>query len=522
MSSAGSRSPSESGSDAPVLLEVEGLSKSYGPVRAIRELTLDVRVGEVHAICGHNGAGKSTLVKALVGLVRPDAGVIRFDGAELSLRNPHEAQGYGIALVNQELSLVPELSVEDNIFLGGIDVPLLYRRRRLSDHARRVLGELGLGHLRLGTAVESLSIGERQLVEIARLLVRDARLLILDEPTATLSKPEIERVFGATRELVAQGRSVIFVSHRLDEVFELCDRVTVLRDGMRVGTHEIREIDRRSLIAHMLGEMEGARTRSEHEHALPGSGTEVVNIDRLHVPGSVEELSLTLESGIITGLAGQVGSGTSTVLRALGGLVPNASGTIEVHGRPVLLNTPRRAVEAGVLYIPNDRQREGLFLGQSVERNLTVTRLRGLSRFGFLLPRRVQRAARELATMAGLPVDRLGSPARSLSGGNQQKALLGRALQLKGTALLALDEPTRGVDVGGRADIHNLVRAAAREGTAVIFSSTELDEVLDLADVVVTIFAGRIVSIVPRAQASASAILADMTTTHTAHGGEGT
>jgi ABC-type sugar transport system ATPase subunit len=514
--SPGSRSPSD---DRQVLLEVVGLSKSYGPVRAVQNLSLDVRVGEVHAICGHNGAGKSTLVKTLVGLVKPDEGVIRFDGQELSLRNPQDAQAHGIALVNQELSLVPELSVEDNIFLGGLDVPLLYRRRRLSEQARSVLDQLGLRHVQLGTAVETLSIGERQLVEIARLLVRDARLLILDEPTATLSKPEIERVFRATRDLVAQGRSVIFVSHRLDEVFELCDRVTVLRDGERVGTHEILEIDRRSLIAHMLGEMEGAKTEVEHEHALPGSGVEVVRIDRLHVPGSIEEVSLTLESGIITGLAGQVGSGTSTVLRALGGLVPNATGTIEVNGEKVLLSTPRRAADAGVLYIPNDRQREGLFLGQAVARNLTVTRLRRLSRLGVLLRRRIQRTARELATLAAVPVDRLGSPAGSLSGGNQQKVLLGRALQLEGTALLALDEPTRGVDVGGRAEIHNLVRETARKGTAVIFSSTELDEVLDLADVVVTIFAGRIVSIVPRSEASASAILADMTTSQSAQSG---
>jgi ABC-type sugar transport system ATPase subunit len=504
--STGSRSPSDT------LLEVVDLSKSYGPVRAVRALSLDVRVGEVHAICGHNGAGKSTLVKSLVGLVRPDEGVIRFDGEELSLRNPQDAQAHGIALVNQELSLVPELSVEDNIFLGGIDVPLVYRRRRLSEQARAVLDQLGLSDLQLGTPVAALSIGERQLVEIARLLVRNARLLILDEPTATLSKPEIERVFRATRDLVRQGRSVIFVSHRLDEVFELCDRVTVLRDGMRVGTHDIHEIDRRSLIQHMLGEMEGARTQAEHDHALPGSGTDVVTIEKLHVQGSVDEVSLTLESGIITGLAGQVGSGTSEVLRALGGLVPDASGTIRVRGKQVVLNTPRRAVEAGVLYIPNDRQREGLFLGQSVERNLTVTRLRRTSRLGILLRRRVHRIARELATMIGVSVDRLDSPAGSLSGGNQQKALLGRALQLEGTALLALDEPTRGVDVGGRAEIHRLVRQAARGGTAVIFSSTELDEVLDLADVVVTLFHGRIVSVVPRAQASASAILADMTT----------
>jgi ABC-type sugar transport system ATPase subunit len=506
-------SRSSASAERPVLLEVVDVSKSYGPVRAVRGLSLDVRAGEVHAICGHNGAGKSTLVKSLVGLVKPDEGVIRFDGQELSLRGPHDAQAHGIALVNQELSLVPELSVEDNIFLGGLDVPLLYRRRRLSERARSVLDQLGLPHVQLGTPVETLSIGERQLVEIARLLVRDARLLILDEPTATLSKPEIERVFKATRELVAEGRSVIFVSHRLDEVFALCDRVTVLRDGMRVGTHEIGEIDRRALIDHMLGEMEGAKAHVEHEHVLPGKGPAVVRIDRLHVPGSVDEVSLTLEAGIITGLAGQVGSGTSTVLRALGGLVPNASGAIEVGGAKVVLNTPRRAVDAGVLYIPNDRQREGLFLGQAVERNLTVTRLRRLSRLGVLLRRRVQRTARELAGMAAVPLDRLGSPAGSLSGGNQQKVLLGRALELDGTALLALDEPTRGVDVGGRAEIHRLVREAARRGTAVIFSSTELDEVLDLADVVVTLFAGRIVSIVPRGEASASAILADMTTT---------
>jgi ABC-type sugar transport system ATPase subunit len=281
-----------------------------------------------------------------------------------------------------------------------------------------VLDQLGLRHVHLGTPVETLSIGERQLVEIARLLVRDARLLILDEPTATLSKPEIERVFRATRDLVAQGRSVIFVSHRLDEVFELCDRVTVLRDGRRVGTHEIHEIDRRALIELMLGEMEGAKAMEEHEHTRPGSGEPLVEIRRLTVPGDVEDVSLVLESGLITGLAGQVGSGTSTILRALGGLVPGVSGTVEVRGRPVLLNTPRRAVEAGVLYIPNDRQREGLFLGQTVERNLTVARLGRLSRLGVLLRRRAHRAARALAEMAGVPVERLGSPAGSLSGGN--------------------------------------------------------------------------------------------------------
>ena len=516
---AGSRRLSDGPAEGTVLLEVEALSKSYGPVRAIQGLTLDVRAGEVHAICGHNGAGKSTLVKALVGLVRPDEGTIRFGGEELSLRNPQDAQAHGIALVNQELSLVPELSVEDNIFLGGIDVPLLYRRRRLSERARQTLDELGLEHVPLNAAVESLAIGERQLVEIARLLVREARLLILDEPTATLSKPEIERVFRATRELVAQGRSVIFVSHRLDEVFDLCQRVTVLRDGRVAGTHTIGEIDRRSLIDLMLGEMEGAAAARHHVSESAQSGVESVRIEGLDVPGRVDGFSLTLEQGVITGLAGQVGSGTSTVLRALGGLVPDASAAVEVQGRPARLNTPRRAAQAGILYMPNDRQREGLFLGQPVESNLTVARLRRLSRLGVLLRRRSQRVARELASMVGVDVERLRTPVSSLSGGNQQKVLLGRALQMEGIVLLALDEPTRGVDVGGRADIHELVRDAARGGKTVIFSSTELDEVLDLADVVVTMFAGRIVSVIPRAEASAASVLADMTTSRQ-HEGE--
>jgi ABC-type sugar transport system ATPase subunit len=258
--------------------------------------------------------------------------------------------------------------------------------------------------------------------------------------------------------------------------------------------------------------MEGAAAARHHVSESAQSGVEAVRIEELDVPGRVEGFSLTLERGIITGLAGQVGSGTSTVLRALGGLVPDASGAVEVQGRTARLNTPRRASQAGILYMPDDRQREGLFLGQAVESNLIVARLRRLSRLGVLLRRRSQRVARELAIKVGVDVGRLGAPVSSLSGGNQQKVLLGRALQLEGIVLLALDEPTRGVDVGGRADIHELVREAARGGTAVIFSSTELDEVLDLADVVVTMFAGRIVSVIPRAEASAASVLTDMTT----------
>ncbi|HEY7967499.1 MAG TPA: sugar ABC transporter ATP-binding protein [Solirubrobacteraceae bacterium] len=504
------RSHPQDGPPTP-FVEVEGLTKSYGAIQALRDVSLSIPAGEVHGVCGHNGAGKSTLVKCLVGLTRPDSGVIRVDGQAVHLHGPQDAQSHGIAIVDQELSLVPALSVEDNIFLGGIDVPMRHHRSALRRRARDLLDSLGLSHVPLNAPVERLLIGERQLVEVARLLARDARLLILDEPTATLSTTEIERVFAAVRELVAQGRSVIFVSHRLGEVFEICHRVTVFRDGERVATHAIGELDRPALVKLMLGEMEGAPsvTPIEDHHS---ARTVAMRIGHLNVPGRVRDFSLTVHRGEIVGLAGQVGSGASEVLRALGGLIPGATGACEVAGRPARLRRPMAAVEAGVLYVPSDRQGEGLFLHKPVEQNLTVIRLRWISRFGLLLGRRSRALATELAARVDVARDRLGAPAAELSGGNQQKVLLGRVLARSGTAVLALDEPTRGVDVGGRGDIHRLIRDETRTGIAVIFSSTELDEVLDLADTVVTMFEGSIVSIVPRAQANSASVLEDMTT----------
>jgi ABC-type sugar transport system ATPase subunit len=427
------------------------------------------------------------------------------------LHGPQDAQSHGIAIVDQELSLVPALSVLDNIFLGGIDVPLLHRRSALRDRARVLLDSLGLGHVPLSVPVERLLIGERQLVEVARLLARDARLLILDEPTATLSTTEIERVFTAVRELVAQGRSVIFVTHRLGEVFDICHRVTVFRDGERVATHAVDELDRGALVKLMLGEMEGtpAPAPLEEHHAAK---TVAMRVAHLNVPGRVHDFSLTVHRGEIVGLAGQVGSGASEVLRALGGMIPAASGACEVAGRQVSLHRPSAAVEAGVLYLPSDRQGEGLFLRRPVDQNLTVIRLRWISRIGLLSRRRARRLAITLADRVGVARERLASPAVDLSGGNQQKVLLGRVLQRGETAVLALDEPTRGVDVGGRGDIHQLIRHEAGTGVAVVFSSTELDEVLDLADTVVTMFGGSVVSVVPRAEASSASVLEDMTT----------
>ena len=493
-------------------VRARAVSKRYGAVQALGGVDFEVRRGEVHGLCGHNGAGKSTLVKVFVGLTRPDAGDIEIEGESVSLRSPQQAQARGIALVDQELSLVPLLSVEDNLFLGGIDSPFFSRRRALRRKARALLDRVGLEHVALGEPVEDLAIGERQLVEIARCVGREAALLILDEPTASLSESEIERVFRAVREVTAQGRSVIYVSHRLGEVLSLCDRVTIFRDGQRVGTHHVAGLDRRSLIQLMLGEMEGAAAAPPSASVMPRehTGTRLV-VEGLHVTGQVETFSLRASSHEIIGLAGQLGSGTSTVLRALGGLAPDARGDVYVDGQPVALATPQRALRSGLVYVPNDRQGEGLFLDQSVEENLVATRLRRLSTLGILLRRRVARAARALAALVQIERRRLRSPVSALSGGNQQKVLIGRCLESEQTRVLLLDDPTRGVDVGGRAEIHRLIRHASAQGTTVLIASSELDEIIELSDVILTMFAGVVVASHEAASATPADIFAAMT-----------
>ena len=492
------------GAEAP-LVAVAGISKRYGAIRALRDVSLAVERGRVVALCGHNGAGKSTLVKSLVGLVRPDQGQILVHGNPVHLRGPQDAQAHRIALVDQELSVVPVLSVAENLFLGNLGQPLIRRPRANHAAAAALLERVGLGHIAPGTPVERLRMGERQLVEIARLLGRDANLLILDEPTASLSDIEIRHVFAAIRAAVAQGRSVIYVSHRLDEIFEVCDEVVVMRDGAVVATAAVSELDRSRLIELMLGEA-GQELRPLEEERASGPGLTVTG---LTVPGNVRDFNLRASAGQIVGLAGQVGSGTSEVLRAIAGLVPDATGEV-VTARRLRLGSPTRAARAGIVYISNDRQREGLFLGQPTGANLTATRLRSLSRLGVLRAGRASATERHLAELVGVERRRLGSAVAELSGGNQQKVFIGRGLDRASTAVLLLDDPTRGVDVGGRAEIHRLIRHAAA-GALVIFSSTELDELLELSDVIVTMFRGAIVSTQPRAQLGPADVLAGMT-----------
>jgi ABC-type sugar transport system ATPase subunit len=472
-------------------VSVEGLNRSFAGVPAVRDVSFTVGAGEIHALCGHNGAGKSTVVKMLSGQLTPDSGRILIDGRPVQLGSRQAAQRLGVALVDQELSVVPALTVLDNLLLGDVSVPLVSRPRAAAARCRQVLSDMGLDRLRPDQPLSELSIGERQLIEVARALSQNARLVILDEPTATLSDVETGHVFTAIRRVAAQGCSVIFVSHRLSEVLDLCDTVTVLRDGRPIATTPSGDLTTGDLIVQMLGEAPHRLTAARAPGSAPGHE---LRIEHLSVPGRLADFSLTAQAGRVYALAGQLGSGASDVLRALAGLHSQATGTVRLRDRAVPFRSPVGAASAGVAFVSSDRKSEGLFLDKPVAANLTATRLPSLARAGVLSSRRERQAARELAGLAGIPDRRLGEPAAALSGGNQQKVFVGRCLGRDDIYALLLDEPTRGVDIGGRAAIHRLLRAAADAGLIVIFSSTELEELLELGDVIITMREARMVA----------------------------
>ncbi len=476
---------------APPQVSVQGLTRSFGGVPAVRDVSFTVGAGEIHALCGHNGAGKSTVVKMLSGQLAPDSGRIIVDGRPVQLGSRQAAQRLGVALVDQELSVVPALTVLDNLLLGDVRAPLVNRRRAAQARCRQVLSDMGLDRLRPRQPLSELSIGERQLVEVARALSQNARLVILDEPTATLSDAETEHVFAAIRRVAAQGCSVIFVSHRLSEVLQLCDTVTVLRDGRRIATTPARELTVSDLIVQMLGEAPHRLTAARNPDSRPGHA---LRIEHLHVPGRLTDFSLTVQAGRVYALAGQLGSGASDVLRALAGLHPHATGTVRLRDRAVPFRSPVGASGAGLAFVSNDRKSEGLFLDQPIAANLLATRLPALGRAGVLRSRREHHAARSLAELVGISDRRLSEPAAALSGGNQQKLFVARCLRRDDVHALLLDEPTRGVDIGGRAAIHRLLRAAADDGLIVVFASTELEELLELGDVIITMRETRMVA----------------------------
>jgi ABC-type sugar transport system ATPase subunit len=490
------------------VLSVRSVSKAYPGVAALHDVSFSVGRGEIRALCGENGAGKSTLVKILMGIVQPDNGSIAIDGRTQFVRGPQQAQSLGLGLVAQELSLAPHLSVLDNIWLGSTEVPFLHRRASFRVRAQQALATLGLADWDLDRPVSSLTVGQRQLIEIARLLARNAQVLILDEPTATLSDADIERILGILKELRSHGRSIIYITHRLGEVFELCDSVTVLRNGRHVATEPVGEITREQLVDLMLGrsfaDMYPAAT------VWTEQGGQVV-VEGLNVPGVLRNFSMVAPRGRIVCIAGQIGSGASTVTRALAGLVPAATGKVTVDGRPMRLGSVPHCVARNVLFVSDDRAAEGLFPQMTVLDNLVATRLEAARRMGMLSWSALRRMGKSLAERVGIDRQRLRSPSITLSGGNQQKLLFARALASTEGAVLLMNEPTRGIDVGARAEIYRIMRELCDLGAALIMTSSDLEEVVGIADVVITVYRGRVVARYEGDGIAMASILADIT-----------
>jgi ribose transport system ATP-binding protein/rhamnose transport system ATP-binding protein len=399
------------------------------------------------------------------------------------------------------------LSVEDNIWLGSLRVPFLHKRPELRRRAAETLALLGAGHLKLDAPVATLSMGERQLVEIARLLTRDARVLILDEPTATLTDVEIERIFAALLAVKREGRSVLYITHRLAEVYAICDRVSVLRNGELVATTSLSGLDRAALIELMLGRPSGEMYPEEAR----ARGAPALVVEGLSLPGIVDDFAMTVRRGEILCIAGQVGSGAAEIIAALAGLVHDANGRVTVNGRPLKLGSPSRAAQRGIMFVSGDRAAEGVFRRLSVLHNLVATRLHDHSLFGFLRGGALRAAAARLAKRVDIDRRRLRARAEELSGGNQQKIAFGRMIERQANGVLLMNEPTRGIDVGARAEIYRLMRSFCEEGYALVMASSDLEEIVGVGDVIITLYRGRQVGHYRRNEATMHRIVADIT-----------
>ncbi|WP_454811362.1 sugar ABC transporter ATP-binding protein [Labrys neptuniae] len=489
--------------ELPILISAHGISKQFAGVEVLRDVDLDLHAGEIHALLGENGAGKSTFAKIIAGVHRPSRGSLTLNGTPVEVSTPLIAQKLGITLIHQEPISFPDLSVAENLVLGRHQGPALGRVRwsELRREAEGLMARLGIA-IDVAKPMRGLSIADQQMVEIARALASDSRLIIMDEPTAPLTPKEVETLFGIARQLRQEGRTIIFISHRLEEVRALCDRVTIFRDGSKIATEETARLSDADIIRLMIGrEVKGYIPQHKSE-----IGTVALAVRGLSLPGKFEDISFEVRKGEIVGLGGLVGAGRTDVARALFGVVPAASGSIEVDGKTVTIREPADAVAHGLAFVPEDRAVAGIFRTLPVEQNITAA-VPGRIAPGGVIRRALERSiAREQVRRLRIRLASLRQPIGELSGGNQQKAILARWL-LTDPHVLILDEPTRGIDIGVKAEFYEMIGELAASGRAVLLISSELPELLALSDRVLVMSEGRLTANLPRGEATEESVM---------------
>jgi rhamnose transport system ATP-binding protein len=487
---------------APLLVLAKA-TKSFGAVQALTEGSITLYAGEAHALLGENGAGKSTLVKILAGVHRPDSGVLEVGGQPLTLHGPASSRAVGISIIYQEPTLFPDLSVAENIYMGR--QPLAAGRRidraRMRKDAEAVFARLGVA-LDPDRLARGLSVADQQIVEIAKALSLEAKVLVMDEPTAALTGVEVERLFEVMRTLRNQGAAVLFISHRLEEVFASCQRVTIMRDGRYVRTAAIEDLTVDDIIRSMVGR--DLDTLFPKTETVPGEV--ILQVENLNREGVFSDISFEVRRGEIVALAGLVGAGRSEVARAIFGIDRRSSGVVRISGTELSNGSPQASMAAGMALVPEDRRQQGLVMELGLDQNIALASLGRLSKFGII--RRASEGAIALtwAERLQLKFSRLKNPVSTLSGGNQQKAVLGKWLARRPT-LLIIDEPTRGIDVGTKAEVHRILDGLVAEGMAILMISSELPEVLGMADRVLVLHEGRLTAELSRDEADENSIM---------------
>ncbi len=498
------------------LLRMTGISKSFPGVKALAAVDFEVGEAEIHAFLGENGAGKSTLLKILSGAQLCDAGTIEFDGKPVSFATPHEAQAAGIVTIYQEFTLAPDMTIAENVFIGREPGSRLFiNRRELEDQTRALSTRIGLDRSP-NALVRDLSVAEQQMVEIARALSMKSRVIVMDEPTSALSRTEVKKLFDIIRSLKRDGISTIFVTHRLEEVFEICDRYTVLRDGRHVGSGKVADTSLDAIIRLMVGRELGLLERRAESFATQEVALAVEGISRRRksTDASAIELhgvSFDVKKGEILGLAGLVGAGRTETARAIFGADGFDSGHVIIDGQPAVITSPQGAISLGIGLVPEDRKQQALFLALAIRTNLSIAAHDRISKLRFFVSGAKEDAlVEEYRKVLNI---RMASPDQivgNLSGGNQQKVVLARWLALRPKVLI-VDEPTRGIDVGAKVEVHNLLFEMAASGIAIIVISSELPEILSLADRIVTMREGRVTGEIPREDADQEKLMTLMT-----------